>query len=102
MIDKTPPEITFKNGDDTVWINYGDTFDISLDNAITVTDNSTVWSGNGIPADQLTITTTVNPEHLPTTPFTDSQSIIYTATDKAGNIATKTRTIRVNQAPKIA
>ena len=38
---------------------------------------------------------------MPATPFTGSQTIIYTAKDRAGNISTKTRTIRVNEAPVI-
>ena len=29
VIDRTPPIMTFKPGTDEIWINYGDSFDIS-------------------------------------------------------------------------
>ncbi len=92
VIDRTPPIMTFKPGTDEIWINYGESFDLSTETP-EVSDN--------LQHSAIRIDLKTDPDPLPTSPFTGSFRVIYTATDWAGNSTQKERTIRVNEAPTI-
>ena len=92
IVDRTPPKMTLKPGTDEIWINYGESFNLSTETP-EVSDN---LQHSGVRIDLKT-----NPDPLPTSPFTGSFRVIYTATDWAGNSTQKERTIRVNEAPTI-
>ena len=92
VIDRTPPIMTFKPGTDEIWINYGESFNLSTETP-EVSDN--------LQHSAIRIDLKTDPDPLPTSPFTGSFRVIYTATDWAGNSTQKERTIRVNEAPTI-
>ena len=92
VIDRTPPIMTFKPGTDEIWINYGESFNLSTETP-EVSDN--------LRHSAIRIDLKTDPDPLPTSPFTGSFRVIYTATDWAGNSTQKERTIRVNEAPTI-
>lgn len=92
VIDRTPPIMTFKPGTDEIWINYGKSFNLSTETP-EVSDN--------LQHSAIRIDLKTDPDPLPTSPFTGSFRVIYTATDWAGNSTQKERTIRVNEAPVI-
>lgn len=92
VVDRTPPKMTFKPGTDEIWINYRESFNLSTETP-EVSDN--------LQHSAIRIDLKPDPDPLPTSPFTGSFRIIYTATDWAGNSTQKERTIRVNEAPTI-
>ena len=92
VVDRTPPKMTLKPGTDEIWINYGESFDLSTETP-EVSDN--------LQHSAIRIDLKTDPDPLPTSPFTGSFRVIYTATDWAGNSTQKERTIRVNEAPTI-
>lgn len=92
VIDRTPPIMTFKPGTDEIWINYGESFNLSTETP-EVSDN--------LQHSAIRIDLKTDPDPLPTSPFTGSFRVIYTATDWAGNSTQKERTIRVNEAPSV-
>lgn len=92
VVDRTPPKMTFKPGTDEIWINYGESFNLSTETP-EVSDN--------LQHSAIRIDLKTDPDPLPTSPFTGSFRVIYTATDWAGNSTQKERTIRVNEAPVI-
>ena len=92
VIDRTPPIMTFKLGTDEIWINYRESFNLSTETP-EVSDN--------LQHSAIRIDLKTDPDPLPTSPFTGSFRVIYTATDWAGNSTQKERTIRVNEAPTI-
>lgn len=92
VVDRTPPKMTLKTGTDEIWINYGESFNLSTETP-EVSDN--------LQHSAIRIDLKTDPDPLPTSPFTGSFRVIYTATDWAGNSTQKERTIRVNEAPTI-
>lgn len=92
VVDRTPPKMTLKPGTDEIWINYGESFNLSTETP-EVSDN--------LQHSAIRIDLKTDPDPLPTSPFTGSFRVIYTATDWAGNSTQKERTIRVNEAPVI-
>lgn len=92
VVDRTPPKMTLKTGTDEIWINYRESFDLSTETP-EVSDN--------LQHSAIRIDLKTDPDPLPTSPFTGSFRVIYTATDWAGNSTQKERTIRVNEAPTI-
>lgn len=92
VIDRTPPIMIFKPGTDEIWINYRESFNLSTETP-EVSDN--------LQHSAIRIDLKTDPDPLPTSPFTGSFRVIYTATDWAGNSTQKERTIRVNEAPTI-
>lgn len=92
VVDRTPPKMTLKPGTDEIWINYGESFNLSTETP-EVSDN--------LQHSAIRIDLKTDPDPLPTSPFTGSFRVIYTATDWAGNSTQKERTIRVNEAPTI-
>ena len=92
IVDRTPPKMTLKPGTDEIWINYGESFNLSTETP-EVSDN--------LQHSAIRIDLKTDPDPLPTSPFTGSFRVIYTATDWAGNSTQKERTIRVNEAPTI-
>lgn len=92
VVDRIPPKMTLKPGTDEIWINYGESFDLSTETP-EVSDN--------LQHSAIRIDLKTDPDPLPTSPFTGSFRVIYTATDWAGNSTQKERTIRVNEAPTI-
>ena len=92
VVDRTSPKMTLKSGTDEIWINYGESFDLSTETP-EVSDN--------LQHSAIRIDLKTDPDPLPTSPFTGSFRVIYTATDWAGNSTQKERTIRVNEAPTI-
>lgn len=92
VVDRTSPKMTLKTGTDEIWINYGESFDLSTETP-EVSDN--------LQHSAIRIDLKTDPDPLPTSPFTGSFRVIYTATDWAGNSTQKERTIRVNEAPTI-
>ena len=92
VVDRTPPKMTLKPGTDEIWINYGESFNLSTETP-EVSDN--------LQHSAIRIDLKSDPDPLPASPFTGSFRVIYTATDWAGNSTQKERTIRVNEAPTI-
>lgn len=92
VVDRTSPKMTLKTGTDEIWINYGESFDLSTETP-EVSDN--------LQHSAIRIDLKTDPDPLPASPFTGSFRVIYTATDWAGNSTQKERTIRVNEAPTI-
>lgn len=92
VVDRTSPKMTLKPGTDEIWINYGESFNLSTETP-EVSDN--------LQHSAIRIDLKTDPDPLPTSPFTGSFRVIYTATDWAGNSTQKERTIRVNEAPTI-
>lgn len=92
VVDRTSPKMTLKPGTDEIWINYGESFDLSTETP-EVSDN--------LQHSAIRIDLKTDPDPLPTSPFTGSFRVIYTATDWAGNSTQKERTIRVNEAPSV-
>ena len=92
VVDRTPPKMTLKTGTDEIWINYGESFNLSTETP-EVSDN--------LQHSAIRIDLKSDPDPLPASPFTGSFRVIYTATDWAGNSTQKERTIRVNEAPTI-
>lgn len=93
VVDRTPPKMTLKPGTDEIWINYGESFNLSTETP-EVSDN--------LQHSAIRIDLKSDPDPLfQLLHFTGSFRVIYTATDWAGNSTQKERTIRVNEAPTI-
>ena len=86
-IDKEAPSITL-NGDSVIKVKYGTSYN---DLGVIIRDNSCKGENNLCGEDEVTLTV----EGKINTYSTQLQTITYKVVDKAGNVATKTRTVEV-------